>query len=188
MFFILSSLKTSHINSFSCIDKSIIFFFMSLEHTILILSISSRFIGYGCFVVVKLDLLRTSAITLDDVRYDTICQCVSMILRALVAFVCSCFKNRHVVISLYLRSNAGYLTVVSRIGGYLKTSYHVALGINSSLHIVAYTETLVGFHQSGIGIGKRNLAFATLLKLISVALVALLSLLAHIKFAPNLIL
>ena len=57
-----------------------------------------------------------------------------MILRALVAFVRSCFKNRHVVISLYLRSNAGYLTVISKIVKYLKTSYHVALGINKRIN------------------------------------------------------
>lgn len=63
-----------------------------------------------------------------------------------------------------------------RIDDCLKTCNHVTLCINGSLYVVAYAEALVGFHQPGIG--QRNLALSALLKLVAIALVTLLVLLA----------
>ena len=78
--------------------------------------------------------------------------------------------------------------MVCRAVGYLITGNHVALCVNSSLYIVAYTETFVGFHQSGVRVNQRNLALTALLKHVTITLVSCFALLAYSEFSLQLIL
>ena len=132
-------------------------------------------------MIIKLHLLGTAAVALDDIGHDTRCKGIGMILRTLIALIGSRFKNWHFVLLLDLARQLRNMSMVSRAVGHLESGYQVALGINGHLRIVTHAEAFVGLHQARVWIGKRYLLITALLQQLSITLIALFALLALFK-------
>ena len=76
-----------------------------------------------------------------------------MVSGTFIALICCSLKDVNPIVFFHIGGYAGHLTMVSRTVSDLEAGNHVAVRVNGCLHVIAYAEAFVRFHQSRIRVG-----------------------------------